>query len=122
MDEASHRKLARALRTRYVQAGEVLMRKGDTPRKVHFIASGAVELEVAGQKHKLGRGEMFGQLALLSRQIRRTQATAISHSTLLVLDEIRFRRLLKRNQALRTAVRESARRRGIALELDPIDT
>jgi monovalent cation:H+ antiporter, CPA1 family len=76
MDDESRASLARALRARYVQPGEVLMRRGDIPREVCFIASGAVEVETAGQKHKLGRGEMFGQLALLSRQTRRTQVTA----------------------------------------------
>ena len=92
-------------------------RKGEIPREVCFIASGAIELETAGQKHRLGRGEMFGQLAILNRQVRRTQATAISHSTLLVLDEIRFRRLIDRNEALRMAVYESAEKRGIEMDL-----
>lgn len=113
MDEDARRQLAKALRTRYVQPGEVLMRKGDTPREVCFIASGAVEFETAGQKFRLGRGEMFGQFSLLIRQIRRTQAIAISHSTLLVLDEARFRRLLKRNEGVRTAVIESAEKHGL---------
>jgi len=113
MDEDSRKQLAKALRTRYVQPGDVLMRKGDTPREVCFIASGAVELETAGQKFRLGRGEMFGQLSLLSHQTRRTQAIAISHTTLLVLDEARFRRLLKRSRKLRSAVIESAERRGL---------
>jgi CPA1 family monovalent cation:H+ antiporter len=113
MDEAGRKQLAMALRTRYVQPGDVMMRKGDTPREVCFIASGAVEFETAGQKFRLGRGEMFGQLSLLSRQTRRTQAMAISHTTLLVLDETRFRRLLKRNDRIRIAVIESAKKRGI---------
>jgi len=117
IDEDTRHQLAQALRARYVQPGDVLMRKGDTPREVCFIASGAVEVETAGQKHKLGRGEMFGQLALLARQMRRTQVTAISHSTLLVLDEVRFRRLLDRDETIREAVRESAKRRGIDIEL-----
>jgi CPA1 family monovalent cation:H+ antiporter len=113
MDEDARRQLARALRTRYVQPGEVLLRKGELPREVSFIASGAVELDMAGQKIRLGRGEMFGQLSLLSRRQLRTQATTISHTTLLVLDEARFRRLLARDQRLRTAVLDSASRRGI---------
>lgn len=116
MDEAARTLLAKALKARYVQPGEVLMRKGDVPREVCFIASGAVEVETAGQKSKLGRGDMFGQLSILSRQLRRTQITAISHSTLLVLDEVRFRRLLERSEALREAVRESAERRGLSTE------
>jgi len=117
MDERTRRQLAKALRARYVQPGEVLMRKGAVPREVCFIASGAVEVDTAGQKQKLGRGEMFGQLTLLARQMRRTQVTAISHSTLLVLDETRFRHLLERNELLRSAVRASADRRGITINL-----
>lgn len=116
LDEQDRARLARALRARYVQPGEVLMRKGDIPREVCFIASGAVEVETAGQKSKLGRGDMFGQLSLLSRQIRRTQIAAISHSTLLVLDEARFRRLLERSETLRAAVMDSARRRGLDVD------
>ncbi|MCC5976441.1 MAG: cation:proton antiporter [Salinarimonas sp.] len=116
MSEESRAQLAKVLKARYVQPGEVLMRKWDTPREVCFIASGAFEVETAGQKHKLGRGEMFGQLALLSRQTRRTQVTAISHSALLVLDEPSFRRLLKRSETMRNAVVESARRRGVAID------
>ena len=117
MAEASRSQLARALKARYVQPGEVLLRKQDTPREVCFIASGAVEIETAGQKHKLGRGEMFGELSLLSRHVRRTQVTAISHCALLVLDEPSFRRLLKRSKALRVAVLESAERRGVDIAL-----
>jgi len=116
MEDQSRARLARTLRARYVQPGEVLMRKGDIPREVCFIASGVVEVETAGQKSKLGRGEMFGQLSLLSRQVRRTQITAITHSTLLVLDEARFRRLLEKSDALRAAVRESAEKRGLSTE------
>lgn len=116
MDEESRIGLSRALKARYVQPGEVLMRKGEVPREVCFIASGAVEAETAGQKHKLGRGDMFGQLSLLTRQTRRTQIIAISHSTLLVLDELRFRNLLKRNENLRTAVADSAQKRNLTLD------
>jgi monovalent cation:H+ antiporter, CPA1 family len=113
MDDDGRRQLAASLRTRYVEPGEVLMRKGDNPREVCFVASGAVEFETAGQRFRLGRGEMFGQLSMLSGQTRRTQATAISHTTLLVLDEMRFRKLLQRSPTLRQAVIESAAKRGL---------
>ena len=78
-----------------------------------FIASGAVELETAGQTWRLGRGEMFGQMAILLQKARRAEVRAIAPSTLLVLDEARFRRLLGRSQALQDAVRASAEKRGI---------
>lgn len=113
LDERSLRQLTRALRTFYVNEGDVILRKDTPARRVFFIASGAVELAVAGQTWRLGRGEMFGQMAILMQKPRRTAATAISSSTLLVLDEVRFRRLLKRSAGLQEAVRQSAKARGV---------
>jgi len=117
MDEAQRKRLAGQLRTVYAAPGEVLMRRGDTPRRVWFIASGAVELTRSNQTVRLGRGEMFGHLALLRRSARRGQITAITHCTLLTLDESRFLALLRRNAALRKAVVDSAEKRGVSIDL-----
>ena len=116
IEDTMLRRLGRALQTRYVNAGEVVIRKETTPRSVFFIASGAVELETAGQTWRLGRGEMFGQMAILMKKARRAEVRAIVPSTLLVLDEARFRRLLDRSHALQEAVRASAEKRGIEPE------
>jgi CPA1 family monovalent cation:H+ antiporter len=116
LDDAGVRRLGRALETRYVNAGETLMRKDTQARSVCFIASGAVELEAAGQTWRMGRGEMFGQLAILMTSPRRVEVRAITPCTLLVLDETRFRRLLDRSRVVREAVRASAEKRGIASE------
>ncbi|MFP4571211.1 cation:proton antiporter, partial [Rhodosalinus sp.] len=112
-DDAVLSRLGRALETRYVNAGEVIIRKDSIAKSVFFIASGAVELETAGQTWRLGRGEMFGQMAILMKKARRAEVRAIAPTTLLVLDEARFRRLLDRSQALRDAVRASAEKRGV---------
>ncbi|SNS16621.1 cation:proton antiporter [Tropicimonas sediminicola] len=113
LKESTLKRLGRALKTRYVNAGEVLFRKATPAKSVYFIASGAVELEMAGQTWRLGRGEMFGQMSILMRKAHRADVRAIAPSTLLVLDEARFRRLLNRSAALREAVRASAEKRGI---------
>ncbi|MDZ7710355.1 MAG: cation:proton antiporter [Roseovarius sp.] len=113
LDERGVRRLSRVLTTRYANPGEMLMRKDMAARSVFFIASGAVEIERAGQTWRLGRGDMFGQFAVLLRKTRRFEARAIAPSTILVLDEARFRRLLRRSAALRDAVRSSAEKRGI---------
>ena len=99
--------------TRYVNPGEEVQRKESAFRSVFFIASGAVELESAGQTWRLGRGEMFGQMAILMSKARRADVRAIAPTTLLVLDEERFRKLLARSRSLRKAVRASAEKRGI---------
>ncbi|KIC46414.1 sodium:proton antiporter [Ruegeria sp. ANG-S4] len=115
MDSAGLRRLARALKTRYVEAGEVIIRKNAQARSAYFIASGAVELQMAGQSWRLGRGDIFGQTELLLRQKRRASVRAIVPTTLLVLDEDKFRRLVRRSKSLRKAVIASAENQGVEL-------
>src|SRR5690606_1027889 len=94
LDDRTLRQLRRALRTRYADAGEIVLRRDRPVRSVFFIASGAVVLATAGGEYRLGRGEMFGQMSLLMRRPPRSEARVIAPSTLLELDEARFRRLL----------------------------
>ena len=116
LDAARIKRLGRVLKTRYFNAGDVIMRKDSEAKHVFFIASGAVELEAAGQTWRLGRGEMFGQMAILMKMPRRAEVRAITPTTLLVLDDARFRRLLNRSAAIQDAVRKSAEKRGIEPE------
>lgn len=118
MDEATRARLARNLRPRYAGPGEVLIRRGELPDRVWFIASGAVEVTRGAQApQRLGRGEMFGHLTLLRRTPRVGQVVAITHCTLLTLDGARFQTLLRKNAELRQAVADSAAGRGIAIDL-----
>ncbi len=116
LDPESLAQLAGQMKTVYAKPGDILMRKDDKPDRVWFIASGAVEAEQAGSRFLLGRGEMFGQLSLLLRRSRRARVTAISHTTLLTLEEQRFIELLQRAPQLCTAVQASAEKRGVALD------
>lgn len=113
LDDKTIKRLGRALKTRYVNNGSVILRKDAPVKSVFFIASGAVELESAGQTWRLGRGEMFGQVAILSKKARRAEVRAIAPSTLLLLDVSRFRSLLTKSAALQDAVRKGAEKRGI---------
>ena len=116
--EASQRdRLARELRTLYAAPGDTLLKRGDIPSRVWFIASGAVEITRPGQNLRLGPGEMFGQIAMLQKTPRRGQITAITHCTLLTLDEERFKALIAKNADLRAEVLASAERRGVKLDL-----
>ncbi|WP_050603401.1 cation:proton antiporter [Ruegeria sp. 6PALISEP08] len=113
LDKASLRKLSRALRTRYANAGDTILSKDELTRGVFFIASGAVEVEFGRHTTRLGRGEMFGQLAMLMKRPRRVNVRVLAPSTLLELDEARFRRLLRRSEAMRNSVKMSASKRMI---------
>lgn len=128
LTQKQRKRLAHALLPLYAQPGEVLMRRGDPAAAVYFLTSGAVEVDHPGQqKIRLGRGDMFGQMALVSGQRRRNaQVRAITHCALLMLDEAHFRALLHRDPELRAKVREEAIRRGadstvIARVLGPED-
>lgn len=121
MDADTRAALARRLRTRYASPGDVLIRRGETPDQVWFLASGAVEVARGTQNpQRLGRGEMFGHLTLLRRTPRVGQVTAITHCTMLTLDDAQFRELLDRDAGLRRAVADSAARRGIPIDLDAL--
>lgn len=116
MNDAVLTRLARSLVTRYVNPDERILRRDSASRSVYFVASGAVELDVAGQTWRLGRGEMFGQMSILMGRPQRAEVRAIAPSTLLVLDETRFLRMLRRNKSIQAAVHESAEKRGIPTE------
>ncbi len=109
------KKLLRALRTTFFDAGDTIVVRKGSPKSVYFIALGAVELKGAGQIWRLGRGEMFGQLAILASKPFRIKARAIAPSIILVLDEVRFRRLMTKSEPLRKAVLASAQSRGFEL-------
>ncbi|MBK5926408.1 sodium:proton antiporter [Rhodobaculum claviforme] len=113
LTEAQRRRLSRALVTIYAEPGDSLLRRGEQVRSVFFIASGAVERDARGQMQRLGRGEMFGEIALLAGQkVRRGRVRAITHCTLLRLDEARFLRLLRRLPDLRARAIEAAAEQG----------
>lgn len=58
---------------------------------------------------------------MLAREPRKAMVSAISHSTLLELDETRFRRMMARNKTLLQAVAESAAKRGVVLDLSAFE-
>ncbi|WP_187429309.1 K(+)/H(+) antiporter NhaP2 [Roseobacter fucihabitans] len=113
LDDKAVRRLNRALKFRYVSPDDIIVRKETLMKSVFFIASGAVELESTGQTWRLGRGEMFGQVAILMKNARRAEVRAIAPTTLLVLDIARFRALLEKSTALQEAVKDSCKKRGI---------
>lgn len=108
------RRLARALVSFHAAPGETVIRRGDRAETVYFIASGAVEAEYEqAEKARFGRGEMFGQIALISGDhIRHVQVRAITHCAFLMLDEARFLALMRAAPHLRQEVRREAIRRG----------
>lgn len=117
------RKIAKLLEPRLVVPGERIFRKGDTGDAMYFISTGAVEIRMEPEPIRLGSGDFFGEIALLTRQPRSADAVALSYCQLLVLYERDFHRLLDEHPNLREAVHRMAReRQGITVTEHPAAT
>jgi len=90
--EEDRANLAEFIDLRQLAAGETLFKTGEPGEALYIVREGEVELyikDTAGQKILLaiaGRGEVFGELALLDRGARTATAMALADTELLELD------------------------------------
>jgi voltage-gated potassium channel len=103
--------VARLLRARDYPARAAIMRRGERGDCMYFIASGEVEVRLRPGTIRLGPGEFFGEIALLTGEPRNATVVAVQPCTLLTLDIVDFRQLLGRQPDLARVVREEADRR-----------
>ncbi len=96
-------KLARPL---IAVPGDKLVRKGERGDSVYFISSGAVEVILPGKPVTLGRGDIFGEMALLTGEPRRADVIAVTYSQLLVLHASDFRGFLKANPDVQATIQQ----------------
>ncbi len=90
-------------RVERVDEGRVLFRKGDAGDRLYVVLSGRISIGTTSEAGKevvfnvLGRGEVFGEIALLDGKARTADATAMAESHLLVLDRADFMPFLERH-------------------------
>jgi CPA1 family monovalent cation:H+ antiporter len=112
IDDAGVRELAGLLKPRLGLPGELLVRRGArNDRRMYFIASGAVEVDVPPKPVRLGTGDFFGELALLAKRPRNADVTMIGYGQLLVLEGRDFHRFLRSHPDIRERIHEVARAR-----------
>ncbi len=103
--------IARLLKPRLVVPEERIIAAGEEGDAMYFIASGAVEVRVPPASVRLGSGEFFGEIALLTHRPRTADVAALGFCKLLVLHDRDLDRLLARDPELRRRLDEVARRR-----------
>ncbi|WP_461357320.1 cyclic nucleotide-gated ion channel [Bradyrhizobium sp. USDA 4454] len=103
--------IMRLLRSQTIEAGEVLVRRGDAASSMYFITAGEVEIDLPSQRVRLADGTFFGEIALLRRTNRSGTVTATRKTKLLLLDAQDFHALIERMPALAAHVRETAEAR-----------
>ncbi len=103
--------VARLLRPRDYPAGAVIVRRGEPGDCMYFIASGEVEIEIAPAPLRLGTGDFFGEIALLTGTPRTATVVAAEPCTLLRLDIVEFRELMGRQPELARVIYDAAHQR-----------
>jgi putative ABC transport system ATP-binding protein len=103
-NELTH--VAERMARRQYMPGEVIIREGDVGKELFLISDGEVAVERAGQEiARLGSGEFFGELALLSGERRNATVTAKRPSDTYVLDKPDFDEAIEASQSFRDQLR-----------------
>src|SRR5438874_7165591 len=103
--------VARLLRPRDCPEGAVIMRRGEAGDCMYFVVEGEYEVQLQTGPIRLGDGNFFGELALLTGEPRNATVVATQPCSLLALDIVDFHELLARQPELARVIRDEARNR-----------
>ena len=103
--------VAQLLRRQDYPDGAAIVRRGERGDCMFFIVEGEAEIQIQPEPVRLGSGNFFGELALLTRAPRNATVVAATPCTLLALDIVDFHRLLAHHPELARAIRDEADRR-----------
>lgn len=101
--------LVRIVEPVLARPGERLIRRGERGDAAYFISSGAVEVTGSeGQTFRLGRGDFFGEIALVTDNPRTADVDAIAYCSLLALKRRRFLAYLDQNPEIAATISATA--------------
>ena len=107
--------------------GKVIFSQGDPCDAVMYIQAGGVKLSVLSKEGReavvamLGPGEFFGEGCLAGQAVRMGSATAVTSSTILLIDKKEMVRVLRKQHALSDRFIAHMLARNIRIEEDLID-
>jgi len=78
---------------------------------MYFILSGEVEVALEPTPVRLGKGQYFGEIALLRDTARTATVTAVEDTELLVLEVADFRKLIELHPDLKARIERIAAER-----------
>ena len=87
------KRVARRLQERVFAADAFVFKRGERADGMYFIVSGAVEVAIGENRVRLGRGDFFGEMALLDEARRSAAVRSISYSHLLFLPRAAFKEI-----------------------------
>jgi CRP-like cAMP-binding protein len=107
--------------------GEAVFTQGDACKHVMYIQAGGIKLSVLSKTGKeavvamLGPGDFFGEGSLAGQPFRMGSATAITPSTILLVDKQQMVRLLHKQHAMSDRFIAHLLARNVRIEEDLID-
>jgi CRP/FNR family cyclic AMP-dependent transcriptional regulator len=116
-----------ARRVKEFKRAEIVYSQGDTAKSVLYLQEGGVKLSVVSEVGKeavvaiLGPGDFFGEGCLAGQPIRMGTATAITPSTVLVIEKSEMFKVLHEQHALSDRFITFMLARNIRIEEDLID-
>ncbi|NMC72240.1 MAG: Flp pilus assembly complex ATPase component TadA [Myxococcales bacterium] len=113
--QPAHREqIARAMEPRAYRAGEEIVREGDAGDAMYLVLSGRVAVVVRSQDlgasfelARLGPGDHFGEMALLTAEPRTASVVALEETRAVALSKVVFDKLLAQLPQVATAVARS---------------
>jgi voltage-gated potassium channel len=99
------------LRAQLAEAGETIVRAGEAAHSMYFIADGEVEVALKREHIRLGVGQFFGEVAVLRRVRRSATATALTRTSLLVLDAQDLHALMQRDPRIAKRIKDVVEKR-----------
>jgi voltage-gated potassium channel len=111
LDAAEITDIMELLRAQVAEAGQVIVRAGEPAHSMYFIASGEVEIAVRHERLHLGVGQFFGEVAVLRRARRSATVTALSRTSLLVLDAQDLHALMQRDPRVAERIKDVVQKR-----------
>ncbi|NHN39806.1 cyclic nucleotide-binding domain-containing protein [Pseudomaricurvus alcaniphilus] len=100
--------VAQLLQPRLIEPGEHILRQGERPQAMYFIATGAVEVKLEPKPVRLGSGEFLGAIALLTGHPQKADVYALGYGQLFSLSAHEFELLLASDPELRQTITRSA--------------
>jgi CRP-like cAMP-binding protein len=99
-----------------MEAGKIIFREGEEGDQMYIIHSGKVKISrnIAGKEHTLaimGKGDFFGEMAIVNRIRRTATATAIDRVELLAFTREGFQSMIKKNAQIALSVIDKLCRR-----------
>jgi monovalent cation:H+ antiporter, CPA1 family len=122
LDDRQLDRIAKLLRPRFTVPNERVISRGSRGDAVYFIASGAVEVRLPVRRVRLGSGEFFGEMALLTGQRRQADVVALTYCRLLVLRSGDFERFMATNPEAAAIINRIAQTRSAMNRDDDIRT